>query len=383
MVINYQDITLRDMKESDIADHIRWRTVETAWKDWDGPWAPLSFDDPEGFRQKKLEQIRTFREGFRRRFEVDAAGVHIGTVINYPIDEDCNILENHDNATDPAQGRWTLGIDLYDSAYWSGGWGTKALTAWVRYHLDAECREVYLQTWSGNRRMAALAEKVGFREFRRKPGLRKVRGGAYDGLTFLLDRDAFAAHCRRMEHPSPLALYIPRLEDMWFAQRMQEDPETMAYNAGWDVSYGSYHPDTGCIDLPESAWAAKHQRLVGHEPEQFYAFLRVRETGDFAGYVNFRWDADEGRYDMSVVLYAPYRGRGWGSEALELLLRRAFLACGVPALHNTFETTRAPAIAIHKRAGFRQVGTTQDVRFGRPVELMELELTREAYLNRR
>ena len=43
MVINYQDITLRDMKESDIADHIRWRTVETAWKDWDGPWAPLSF----------------------------------------------------------------------------------------------------------------------------------------------------------------------------------------------------------------------------------------------------------------------------------------------------------------------------------------------------
>ena len=59
MVINYQDITLRDMKESDIADHIRWRTVETAWKDWDGPWVPLSFDDPEGFRQKKLEQIRT------------------------------------------------------------------------------------------------------------------------------------------------------------------------------------------------------------------------------------------------------------------------------------------------------------------------------------
>ena len=112
MVINYQDITLRDMKESDIADHIRWRTVETAWKDWDGPWAPLSFDDPEGFRQKKLEQIRTFREGFRRRFEVDAAGVHIGTVINYPIDEDCNILENHDNATDPAQGRWTLGIEI-------------------------------------------------------------------------------------------------------------------------------------------------------------------------------------------------------------------------------------------------------------------------------
>ena len=43
--------------------------------------------------------------------------------------------------------------------------------------------------------MTALAEKLGFRECRRKAGVRQVRGGTYDGLTFRLDRAAFEAYC--------------------------------------------------------------------------------------------------------------------------------------------------------------------------------------------
>lgn len=38
MRIEYKDIVLRDYKEEDIADDIRWMTVETAWSDWDAPW---------------------------------------------------------------------------------------------------------------------------------------------------------------------------------------------------------------------------------------------------------------------------------------------------------------------------------------------------------
>lgn len=178
-----------------------------------------------------------------------------------------------------------------------------------------------------------------------------------------------------------LELYIPKVEDMWFAQRMQADPATMAYNAGWDVSYAGFHPDTGCIDLPESAWADKHARLVGHEPESFYAFVREKASGDFVGTVNFRYDSGGDWYDMGVVLYSAYRGRGYGPKAMELLLHHAFVVCGVPKLHNEFETTRAPAVAIHKKAGFRQVGTGMMKRFGQPAELLEMELTREEYLN--
>jgi RimJ/RimL family protein N-acetyltransferase len=51
--------------------------------------------------------------------------------------------------------------------------------------------EIYIQTWSGNERMIHIAQKIGFEEYRRKIGIRSVRGGTYDGLTFKLNGERF------------------------------------------------------------------------------------------------------------------------------------------------------------------------------------------------
>lgn len=382
MQIKYQNIILRDMRESDIEDWFRWKTTETEWSEWDAPWEELDPSlDPEEYRKEELERIQTRKTDHRFRLEIDTAdGVHIGAVNAYCIDESFN-WEAYFEEADRQKLNWAMGIDICDRDYWSGGWGTQALTAFVKYHLQEGYVNLYTQTWSGNTRMIGLAEKLGFRECCREKGIRHVRGGSYDGLTFRLDRAAFTEHCQRLA-AAALELYIPKVEDMWFTRQMQEDPETMAYNAGWDVSYPGYHPDTGCIDFPESQWAAKHARLVGHEPEQFYAFVREKRTGDFVGEVNFHYTPSEGWYDMGVVLYAPCRGRGYGSAALELLLHRAFVVCGIPKLHNSFEETRDPGLATHQKAGFRQVGTGEICRFGKPVKLLELELTRVEYLGK-
>ena len=48
-----------------------------------------------------------------------------------------------------------------------------------------------------------------------------------------------------------IELYIPKLEDYWYEEKLESDPLTMSYNAGYDVSYYGYHYDTGCIDFPE------------------------------------------------------------------------------------------------------------------------------------
>ena len=177
-----------------------------------------------------------------------------------------------------------------------------------------------------------------------------------------------------------LELYIPKVEDMWFVQLMQQDPDTMSYNAGWDVNYDGYHADTGCIDFPESEWTDKHDRLVGREPERFYAFVRLKTDGAFVGEVNFHYSAEHDWWDMGVLIYAPYRGKGYGHKALELLLRKAFIDCGVSRLHNDFEATRDPGMTVHLAAGFKRCGTYAAIRFGEPVELQELMLTREEYL---
>lgn len=384
MQLKYKNIILRDFVKRDIEDEIRWNTVETQWALWDGPWEmekKLQEFNEEEERKELQKYLEKPKEGHRWSFEIDTAeGVHIGSVNAYCIDEDCN-WQKMLPREEWQNGRWAVGIDISESSYWSGGYGTKALTAFVRYCMEEGYTNLYTQTWSGNTRMIGLAHKLGFRECCRKEGFRKVRGGLYDGLTFSLDAEAFAEHCRRMEETEELELHIPSVEDMRFAQVLQEDPATMSYNAGWDIDYDGYHSDTGCIDLPREKWAEKHRRMVGHEPNCFYAFVREKKSSRFICEVNFHYTDENNWYDMGVLVYAPYRGSGYGSKCLELLLHHAFVACGISRLHNNFEETRTEAMAIHQKAGFRRIGESEMLRFGKPVRIIDLMLTREEYFS--
>lgn len=82
---------------------------------------------------------------------------------------------------------------------------------------------------------------------------------------------------------------------------------------------------------------------------------------------------------MGVLIHAEFRGNGYGHLALELLLEKAFVDCGIARLHNDFEITRDAGLAIHLAAGFRPCGTSRAVRFGKPIEVQELMLTKEQY----
>ena len=60
MQIKYKDIVLRDYRESDIDDEVRWNTVDTAWGDWDAPWEQeehFHTFDPEAYRQRRLDWL--------------------------------------------------------------------------------------------------------------------------------------------------------------------------------------------------------------------------------------------------------------------------------------------------------------------------------------
>ncbi len=154
-----------------------------------------------------------------------------------------------------------------------------------------------------------------------------------------------------------LDLYIPKVDDLWFEQQMLSDPATMSYNQNWDVSYDGYHRDTGCIDLPESQWGEEHRRLVGNEPEQFYAYIRRTSDGAWLGTVNFHYNPENDWYDMGIVLYSPYRGQGYAVPALKLMLDHAFRVCNIHRIHNDFELCRNEVSAwrTHFAAGFREI----------------------------
>ena len=64
-------------------------------------------------------------------------------------------------------------------------------------------------------------------------------------------------------------LYIPKLEDLWFYQKMMSDPETMSYNDPWG----------GCIDYPDEVLPGWYAKWVGKEPERFYAYIKRTSDG--------------------------------------------------------------------------------------------------------
>lgn len=172
-----------------------------------------------------------------------------------------------------------------------------------------------------------------------------------------------------------LELYTPKLEELWFYQKMMSDPDTMSYNANWDVDDDGYHRDTGCIDFPEEEWADWYESWKDREPERFYAYIRRCSDGAWIGDVNFHYSPEKDWWEMGIVIYAPYRGKGYAVPALKRMLDRAFRVCGISCIHNDFEIARNEISAweTHRRAGFKELGVEDG--------FLHMMITKEDYLN--
>ncbi len=190
MELRYRDITLRDRREADIDDDVRWYTEQTQWARWDAPWemqAKLAQFDPAAYRCAQTEKLTQPPEEPRRSLELDTQdGLHIGTVSSYFINDAFDWVLPA--SVQPGYRVYhALGLDICSDDHWGRGLGKQALSAWIQYHLEHGISDLYLQTWSGNLRMMRAAEHVGFVLCRRKQDLRQVRGNTYDGLTYRLD----------------------------------------------------------------------------------------------------------------------------------------------------------------------------------------------------
>ncbi len=154
-----------------------------------------------------------------------------------------------------------------------------------------------------------------------------------------------------------LELYVPKPEDLWFQERLLSDPQTMFYNRHWDVTYDGYHWDTGCVDFPKTQWAEWYARWIGQEPERYFAYVRRTVDGAWIGTVSFHYSPKHDWWEMSIVLYAPYRGMGYAVQALKRMLHHAFDVCKISRLHNDFELSRNEESAwkTHFAAGFQEI----------------------------
>ena len=106
-----------------------------------------------------------------------------------------------------------------------------------------------------------------------------------------------------------ITLYVPLLEDYWYEQKIQADPLSMDYNAGYDVSYYGYNYDTGCIDFPEERWKEIYDRRI--RENRYFAYIKDNNIDDYGGYVNYHYNKNDNRYECGIVIESKYRGKGY------------------------------------------------------------------------
>ena len=161
-----------------------------------------------------------------------------------------------------------------------------------------------------------------------------------------------------------LILIEPKLEDYWYEQKLNEDPATMDYNAGYDVSYAGYHYDTGCIDFPKEKWQAALERRINNNRRFFY--IKDEEKDEYVGYCNYHYVEDEKRYECGVIIEGSKRGLGYSKPALKLLVEKAYSE-GIDSLYDNFEKDRVSALKTFENVGFKIYEETTWKKFGRDV----------------
>lgn len=174
MQIKGEKVTLRDVTEKDVENIYYWKyqAADREHLHWNAPYNPPKPMSLEEFRNvdKTARNVGlTGTDEVRSELVIDAEGVLIGTVGWYWVDEQTNWLCN--------------GIVIFDSDYWSGGYGTEAFQLWTNYifeHMDVA--RVGISTWSGNERMMRLARKTGMIEEGRIRKARIVNGAYYDSV---------------------------------------------------------------------------------------------------------------------------------------------------------------------------------------------------------
>ena len=171
-------VLLRDMREDDVEDYVRWFTEETGWMATDSPGEQYSTTS-EDERRSWTEYFVSVRDlpddAIRYKFEIDLDGKHVGWVSMY---YDLGYIANPLSV--PA-----VGIDIPEPDARNKGVGSEALRKYLGYLRERGFSSAFLQTWSGNKAMLRVAEKLGFFTAYTVKDHFKTDGRSYDAVTLM------------------------------------------------------------------------------------------------------------------------------------------------------------------------------------------------------
>jgi RimJ/RimL family protein N-acetyltransferase len=138
-------------------------------------------------------------------------------------------------------------------------------------------------------------------------------------------------------------LVTPTLEEMIFRKELLADPTTMSYNAKWG----------GAIDFSEDRWERWYNEWCRENiNNRFYRFVYSENEQQYVGEVAYHYDDEYMCYICDVIIKAVFRGRGYGKNALSLLLKEA-AKNGITEIYDNIAADNS-SIVLFQKAGFTE-----------------------------
>ena len=147
-----------------------------------------------------------------------------------------------------------------------------------------------------------------------------------------------------------IELHRPSLNELSFREILLNDADTMSYNDAWG----------GTIPFPMDDWADWFDHWITFAgSERFYRYIKDVDSGELIGETAYHLDGERGMYMADVIIFAPYRNRGYGTAALQALCAEAAKR-GVETLYDDIAADN-PGISLFLRAGFIEEYRTDEI----------------------
>ena len=170
------NIILRELKLKDLDDYLYWNHPSREFHKFNGPY----------YKKNNQEELRNYIEELKALLLKGEENVL----------ENKKIIANEDTDEIIGEVNWywksqetlwmEIGVVIFNEDYWGQGIGYKSMKIWIDEIFDENPKLIRLglSTWSGNKRMIKLAEKLGFEKEAVYRKARIVEGQYYDSVSF-------------------------------------------------------------------------------------------------------------------------------------------------------------------------------------------------------
>lgn len=172
------ELVVRPIDEKDLPRiwELVFKEEKPEWKKWDAPYFPHFTKTYEEFLKEADHWAWT-----ANRWAIEVDGEVVGMLSYYWEHEASKWLE--------------VGIILYESGNWSKGIGTRALGIWIEHLFETlPLVRIGFSTWSGNKRMMRVGEKLGMKVEARIRKARYYQGMYFDSIKMGVLREEWEAY---------------------------------------------------------------------------------------------------------------------------------------------------------------------------------------------